>query len=170
MICQFITEHADRFGVAPICPALAALGVPIAPRTYFAHLARPLSKRALWDVAVTEILAGVYEPDEHGRRPPESLYGSLKMWAYLRRQGVPAARCTVERLMREHGWRGVTRARAVRTTVDPAAARAPDLLGRDFTADAPDDKWVADFERHEALPNRAAMEGRRRRLVAASWL
>jgi transposase InsO family protein len=48
--------------------------------------------------------------------------------------------------MREHGWRGATRARQVRTTVaDPAAQRAPDLVQRQFTADRPDELWVADF-------------------------
>jgi putative transposase len=61
------------------------------------------------------------------------------MWAHLHRLGFPVARCTVERLMRANGWRGVTRARKVRTTVaDPAAARAPDLVHRCFTADRPD--------------------------------
>jgi transposase InsO family protein len=97
-------------------------------------------------MVVTELLAGYYEPDERGRRRPESLYGSLKMWAHLRRQGVPVARCTVERLMRQHGWRGATRAKKMRTTVaDPAAARAPDLVNRCFTAARPDALWVADF-------------------------
>ena len=100
MICQFIDAHRDRFGVAPICRALSAQGVPIAPRTYWARCSRPPSRRALWDTAVTEVLAGIYEPDRRGRRPPESLYGSLKMRAHLRRQGIPVARCTVERLMR----------------------------------------------------------------------
>ena len=146
MICQFVTEHRDRFGVVPICRALTQLGVPIAPRTYFAHAVRPPSKRQLWDLTITELLAGCYEPDRQGRRPPESLYGSLKMWAHLRRQGVPVARCTVERLMRQHRWRGATRARKVRTTVvDPAATRAPDLVHRCFTAKRPDALWVADF-------------------------
>lgn len=83
--------------------------MPIAPRTYYAHLAGLPSKRALWEVTITELLAGFYEPDGHGRRAPELLYGSLKMWAHLRRLGFPVARCTVERIMREHGWRGVTR-------------------------------------------------------------
>ena len=41
------------------------------------------SKRALWEMAITEVLAGYYEPDENGRRNPESLYGSSKMWAHL---------------------------------------------------------------------------------------
>lgn len=146
LICEFITEHRQGFGVAPICRALTFLGVPIAPRTYWAHVARPPSKRALWDVSITEILAGYYTPDERGRRPPESLYGSLKMWAHLQRLGVPVARCTIERLMREHGWHGAIRARKVRTTVaDPAAHRAPDLVKRRFKAECPDELWVADF-------------------------
>ena len=146
LICQFITEHRDRFGVAPICRALSAHGVPIAPRTYYAQLARTPSKRALWDTAVTEILAGIYQPDERGRRPPESLYGSLKMWAHLHRQGIPVAKCTVERLMRVNGWRGASRAKKIRTTIrDPAASRAPDLVNRQFHADRPNLLWVADF-------------------------
>jgi putative transposase len=146
MICAFITEQRDRFGVAPICRALTAHGLPIAPRTYYAHLSRPPSARALWDTVITELLAGIYEPDEHGRRKPESLYGSLKSWAFLQRQGVPVARCTVERRMRVHGWRGVTRQRTIRTTIaDPAAARAADLVNRQFKASRPDQLHVADF-------------------------
>ena len=108
LICEFITEHREGFGVVPICRALTFLGVPIAPRTYWAQVARSPSKRALWDMSITEMLAGFYEPGERGRRPPESLYGSLKMWTHLQRLGVPVARCTVERLMRQHGWRGAT--------------------------------------------------------------
>jgi putative transposase len=97
-------------------------------------------------VLVTEILAGIYEPDEHGRRPPESLYGTVKMWAHLNRHGIPVAKCTVERLKRVHGWRGVSRAHRVRTTVpDPAAARAPDLVRRQFKAPRPGQLHVADF-------------------------
>jgi putative transposase len=146
LICRFIAEHRREFGVVPICDALTSLGVPIAPRTYYAYLKRAPSKRALWDMTITELLAGYYEPDELGSRAPESLYGSLKMWAHLQRQGVPVARCTVERIMRRNGWRGITRTRKVRTTVaDPTAARAPDLVRRCFTAPRPDALWVADF-------------------------
>ena len=128
----------------PICRALSEHGVQIAPRTYWARRSRP-SRRALWDTTITEVLAGIYEPDERGRRPPEALYGSLKMWAHLQRQGIPVARCTVERLMRASGWRGTTRARTDRTTVPRAGdARAPDLVNRQFTA-GPDLLHVADF-------------------------
>jgi hypothetical protein len=52
---------------------------------------RATSKRgALWEATITEILAGYYQPDGHGRKKPESLYGSLKMWGHLQREGTPA--------------------------------------------------------------------------------
>jgi putative transposase len=95
---------------------------------------------------VTEVLAGYYQPDERGRRKPESLYGSLKMWAYLQREGIEVARCTVERLMKANGWHGATRTKKVRTTTsDPAATRAPDLVNRQFRVPAPNRLLVADF-------------------------
>jgi putative transposase len=100
VICAFIAEHWARFRVASICRALSAHGCKIASRTYYAWVSRPPSKRALSGVALTGILAGFYMPDEHGRRALESLYGSLKMWAHLDREGITMARCTVERLMR----------------------------------------------------------------------
>ena len=56
-------------------------GIQIAPRTFYAWVSRAPSKRTLWDATITEILTGYYELDEHGRRKPESLYGSLKIWA-----------------------------------------------------------------------------------------
>ena len=93
------------------------------------------------------MLAGLFEPGQNGRRPAESLYGAVKAWGWLRRQGVSVARCTVERIMRANGWRGNTRqARKTRTTVpDPAAQRFPDLVRRQFRADAPGTLLVADF-------------------------
>jgi putative transposase len=121
-------------------------GVPIAPRTFYAWATRAPSKRALWDATITEILAGCYEPDEHGRKKPESLYGSLKMWAHLQREGIPVAKSTVERLMRRNGWQGVRRQKTIRTTIaDPTATRPPDLVDRQFAVGAPNRLLVADF-------------------------
>jgi putative transposase len=147
LICQFVDEHKERFGVVPICRALSVHGIQIAPRTYWARLSSVPSKREMWDTAIAEILAGIYQHDGNGRRPPEALYGTVKMWGHLHRQGIEVAKCTVERLKREHGWRGVTRARRPpRTTVpDPAATRAPDLVRRNFQAPRPGELHVADF-------------------------
>jgi putative transposase len=93
------------------------------------------------------MLAGIFEPGRNGRRAPESLYGAVKAWGWLRRQGVTVARCTVERIMRASGWRGNTRrVRKIRTTIgDPAAGRFPDLVKRQFRAEAPGRLLVADF-------------------------
>ena len=66
LICQFIEERKQEFGVAPICRALSASGIAIAPRTYWARQAAVPGKSLLWDTAVTEILAGMYEPDANG--------------------------------------------------------------------------------------------------------
>lgn len=118
----------------------------IAPRTYYAHINRPPSKRALWDTTITEVLAGFYEPDQYGKRPPECLYGVVKMWAHLNRQGIQVAKSTIERLMSVNGWHGVRRRKKPRTTVaDPAANRPEDLVERNFRVEAPNRLLVADF-------------------------
>ena len=77
-----------------------------------------------------------------------NLYGSKKMWRELNRDGIEVARCTVERLMREMGLEGLrARKKRPRTTVPgPAGQERPsDLLERDFTAPAPNRRWVADI-------------------------
>ena len=148
MICAFIASVAGRFGVVPACRALSAHGVAISPRTYWARRSRPPSRRAVRDAWLTGLLAAMFEPGDDGKKKPESLYGAVKAWAYLRREeGISVARCTVERLMRANGWRGNVRGpRKVRTTVpDPAHPRHPDLVNRDFRSPAPGLLLVADF-------------------------
>ena len=85
----------------------------------------------------------VWENRRKGRR----LYGARKIWLQLRREGTGVARCTVERLMRDLGIAGVSAQRKKpRTTVpDAGPGRPADLLGRDFTAPAPNHRWVADI-------------------------
>jgi transposase InsO family protein len=77
----------------------------------------------------------------------EHVYGPRKVWRQLRREGIPAARCTVERLMRDIGLRGTVRGRAwkITTQADPAATRPGDLVDRQFVATRPNQLWVADF-------------------------
>jgi len=81
------------------------------------------------------------------RRKGRRVYGARKVWLQLRREGIEAARCTVERLMKELGIAGASAGRRKpRTTVPAAAGQRPaDLLRRDFSAPAPNRRWVADI-------------------------
>jgi putative transposase len=74
------------------------------------------------------------------------VYGARKVWLPLNREGIPVARCTVERLMRADGLRRVVRGKVKRTTIaDPSAERAVDLVNRNVNPRAPDRLWVADI-------------------------
>jgi putative transposase len=150
------------FAVESVCAVLRQQGCQIAARTYRAwKQPRRPAARTVADAHVIDALLATKDT-------PESLYGRRKMTAHLRRRGLPVAHCTVDRLMRDLGMNGMRRARRVRTTVPGRdGRRAGDLLDRDFTAPAPNRVWVADFERHEALWNRAEGEGLRGRSVAA---
>lgn len=116
-------------------------GCKIAPATYYAARKRRLapSPRSVRDEELKEQIKEVYEANYR-------VYGARKVWRQLNRQGRHVARCTVERLMREIGIAGAVRGKKVITTMpDPAAARAPDRLDREFVAPAPNRTWVADF-------------------------
>ena len=144
----FIATHADRetvdglrWGVEPICRVLSEHGVPIAPSTYYdaAKAARRVTDQDLREERLMVAIARVHH-DNYG------VYGARKVWLALNRQGIPVARCTVERLMKVLGLEGARRGRTVRTTSsDPAAARPADLVERDFNPARPDRLWVADF-------------------------
>ncbi|KGF80382.1 transposase [Massilia sp. JS1662] len=74
------------------------------------------------------------------------VYGADKVWRQLRREGTEVPRCTVERLMRKGGLRGVIRGKVVRTTVVDAKAPCPlDRVNRQFKAQRPNQLWVSDF-------------------------
>ncbi|GAB7033127.1 hypothetical protein JCM4914_45880 [Streptomyces platensis subsp. malvinus] len=91
------------------------------------------------DAGLKEQITKVFEADYR-------VYGARKIWRELNRQGHRAARCTVERLMRELGITGAVRGRRVITTLPGGQVdRAPDLLDRDFVAVTPNRCWVADF-------------------------
>jgi putative transposase len=161
----FIDAHRHRqtdglvWGVEPICRVLQ-----VAPSTYHAAKSRPPSRRARRDEEFKAAIARVHA--EH-----YGVYGADKVWAQLNREHIRVARCTVERLMRQLGLRGVVRGKTPRTTLGDQRTELPaDLVERRFAAEAPNRLWVADLERHEALPNPAVVEGHRLRLVAAGRL
>ena len=132
--------------------------LPIAPSTYRAHAARRADPakapaRSRSDAELGLAIRPVW--DENFQ-----VYGVRKVWRPLRREGLNVARCTVARLMRRMGLRGVTRGKAVRTTISDRAAPCPlaaaavpernresrlDRVNRQFQAARPNALWVADF-------------------------
>ncbi|MBM7500885.1 putative transposase [Brachybacterium muris] len=127
---QFIDLHREEFGVEPICRTLTAAGTQIAPSTYYAFHSRPPSRRAVRDEEVLVEIRRVHAANF-------GIYGAKKMHAQLRREGVQVARCTVERLMKVAGLRGISRAKGPRTTIPGHGPESrPDLVERDFTATA----------------------------------
>jgi putative transposase len=142
VVVEFIDAYKTRFGVVPICRVLSQHHCGIAPSSYYAYRSRPPSARALSDRALLSEVVRV----QHDQRIGRGRYGARKVWLELRREGIAVARCTVERLMRQAGLVGVRRGANRRTTRrDLAALRPPDLVDRQFRADAPNQLWVVDF-------------------------
>lgn len=136
---QFVAEHRDEHGVEPIIDALAGTGAEIAPSTYYAARVRPPSARSVTDEVTLAKIRAVHSSNY-------GVYGARKTWRALARQDYPVARCTVERVMRANGIQGVTKAKSPRTTIPgPVGDRPGDLVGRVFTADGPNQMWVADI-------------------------
>ena len=142
---RFIAEHKNRtdrglrWGVESICTVLGEHGAAIAPSTYYEATSRLPSRRALRDEDLRVEITRVHEANY-------GVYGPRKVWLALNREGIPVARCTVERLMREMGLAGVRRGKRVVTTrPDVRAARPVDLVQRRFRPAAPNRLWVADF-------------------------
>ena len=127
----FIDDHRQVYGVEPICKVL-----PIAPSTYYAHVAKradpgKLSMRAKQDIALRPEIARVFAGNFE-------VYGVRKVWRQMLRERFDVARCTVERLMRGMGLQGVIRGKPVRTTIQDKAAPCPlDRVNRQFNAPAP---------------------------------
>jgi putative transposase len=133
--------RSQGHAVESTCRVLREQGCRVAARTYrsWKQAGRPVATRTASDAVLMNTLIAV-------QGTPEGLYGRRKMTHWLRRQGHQVAFCTVDRLMGELGMNGVRRGKRLRTTIPAADGhRAGDLLDRDFTAPAPNRRWVADF-------------------------
>lgn len=138
MMKTFIDKHRDVYGVESICKVL-----PIAPSTYRLHPSRQRhpeqrSAREQREAQLIVLIQNVYDLNLQ-------VYGARKVWRQLLREGTAVARCTVERLMRSLGLRGVIRGRQTRTTHCEPSTCPLDLVKRQFQADRPNALWVADF-------------------------
>lgn len=136
---DFVEAHRDAHGVEPICAVL-----PIAPSTYYDHLAKRAeparqSDRARRDATLRPEIERVWEENYQ-------VYGVRKVWRQLVREGFDVARCTVARLMKDMDIQGVIRGKPHRTTIPDKKTPCPlDKVNREFRVPAPNMLWVSDF-------------------------
>ena len=136
---NYIDSNKEKYGVESICKVL-----PIAPSTYYDHKDKQRnpdkrSSRAKRDEHLKDDIQRVWEDNFR-------VCGVRKIWRQLNREDIGVARCTVERLMKIQGLRGVVRGRRIKTTVPSRLAERPlDLVNRDFKVTRPNALWVADL-------------------------
>lgn len=131
----FIEAHRRRWPVRVQCRVLG-----VSASGFYDHLKRRPGARAVRRAELGERIARVHA-DSRGR------YGSPRVHAQLHRDGRKVARKTVETIMRERGLRGKTKRKRTPRTTDSRHAQpiADNVLERDFTAAAPNQKWLADI-------------------------
>ena len=111
----------------------------MAPSSYYAAKTRAPSARAVRDEELIPQLVELWETNYR-------VYGIRKLWKAAGRAGIMIGRDRAARLMRAAGIEGARRSKRVKTTrPDPASARYPDLVKREFTAPAPNRLWATDL-------------------------
>jgi transposase InsO family protein len=138
-VMSFVDAHRDLFGVEPI---LRVLDIPVSTFYGWGAQQRDPCRRRRDDQALTNRIRRIHHRSGQ-------TYGAPRIHAQLRRDGVQVSRKRVARLLGAHGLRGAFLRKRWRwaTRQDPTATPAPDLVRRDFTAEAPNRGWVADLSR-----------------------
>jgi putative transposase len=136
MTFQLIDRERAHHAVSLLCSVLS-----VTRQGFWAWKRRPPSLRRQADERLKPRILEAWNDSDR-------IYGAPRLHAELRLgDGIRVGKKRVARLMREQGIHGVSRRRGwVRTTIpDKRAAPAPDLVNRDFSAERPDETWVADI-------------------------
>ena len=129
----FVAKHRGAWPVNLMCEALG-----VSRGGFYAWLARPRSRRSLDD---ERLGAQVHQSFVRSDRT----YGARRVWRDVLEQGQPCGLHRIERLMREQALRARPRRRGLPKDRGERCAVADNVLDRQFQADAPNQKWVADF-------------------------
>ncbi len=133
---QFVADHQRRYGVKRLC---TILGIARSSFYYWRRTAADRAARKAADARLAARIRAVH-------RESDGTYGVPRITAELREAGERVNHKRIARVMRIIGLAGVRLRRRHRTTIaDPAAAKAPDLIGRNFTARKPNTKYVGDI-------------------------
>ena len=131
---EFIDTHRENYPVTLMCQVLA-----VTPSGYYAWRKRPASQRKMADTELLTKIEEIYVQSRH-------TYGSPRIHAVLRDQGIRCSCKRVARLMRQAGLQ-VKRKRSYKVTTQSNhnLPVAPNLLKQQFTADRPNQIWLADI-------------------------
>ncbi|MFB7853465.1 IS3 family transposase [Streptomyces sp. NPDC056053] len=133
---EFVSDHQRRYGVKRLC---TILGIA---RSSFYYWLRTAPARAAWQAADDQLARRIRAVHHDS----DGTYGVPRITAELREDGERVNHKRVARVMRTIGLAGLRLRRKHRTTIaDPAAVKATDLIGRDFTASEPNTKYVGDI-------------------------
>ncbi|MER7009697.1 IS3 family transposase [Dactylosporangium sp. NPDC000555] len=133
---QFVADHQQRYGVKRLCQIL---GIARSSFYYWQATAPARAAREAADAALAVRIRAV-------QAAHDGTYGAPRITAELSDSGPPVNRKKVARVMRRYRIRGLRLRRRVQTTIpDPAASKAPDLIRRDFTAAAVNQRYVGDI-------------------------
>jgi len=132
---QFMADHEGEFGTVRMARVLG-----VGRSGYYAWRSRPTSE---WRQANEMLVIQINEAYRSSRKT----YGSPRIHAELRRKGIPCGRNRVARLMQLHGLTARKRQKRHPVTTQPEAGAipAPNRLNQDFSARAPNQKWVSDI-------------------------
>lgn len=129
----FVAKHRHVWPVSWICAALR-----VSRSGFHAWLNRPASARSIYDEKLSEVMRLSFQASDR-------TYGARRVWRDVLDEGLPCGLHRIERLMKLNGLRARPRRRGLPKEQGARSVIAENLLGRDFRADGPNQKWLADF-------------------------
>ena len=143
---RFVHDHQAEFDINRMCVL-----VGVSRSGFYAWRDRPMSDRDLDNAYLSNAIHTIFTTSR-------CTYGAPRVLGQLRNNGVRCSKKRVARLMAEHGWVGAHSRRKWRRG-NKMPAPAADLLDRDFTATASDQKWAADITEFRCLDGKLFLAG-----------
>ena len=130
---RFVSEHQATYPVKRLCQL-----VECSRSGFYTWLNRPLSDRYVADARLANKIFDIHAASE-------KTYGAPRVLGQLQHKGIHVGRKRVARIMAECGLVGCHGRKKWRRGNKNWSAPGPDLIGRDFTAEASNQRWVADI-------------------------
>jgi len=133
MTFAFIAKHRHIWPVSWMCGVLG-----VSRSGFHAWLGRPLSERAAHDAKLVQAI-------DRSFKASDRTYGARRVWHDVLEEGLACGLHRIERLMRQNAMRARPRRRGKLKDDGERSVIADNILDRDFRAEAPNQKWLADF-------------------------